>query len=248
MTKLRSQLQILLLQAREDEITRLEELAAFARYGQLALKQFTVLDVFATPDFAPDCVDGYDALFVGGSSDASVLKPEIYGFVDDAKALMSYCVDRSVPVFASCFGFQIAVEALGGKVILDRAQMEMGVYPIRLTPAAHQDPLLQDLPEEFWAVSGHQERAVQLPENVLHLASSDRCPYHALMIPGKPFYGFQFHPEVDAQDLAARITRYRDRYLDSPDALQQILEQLRETPESNQLIAKFIDRVLTHSG
>jgi GMP synthase (glutamine-hydrolysing) len=245
--KERSQLKILLLQAREDQETRQEELDEFVRLSRLQPEQFTILDVFATPQFSVDCLAGHDALFVGGSSDASVLNPVRFGFVEDAKRLMGYCVDQEVPVFASCFGFQVVVEALGGQVILDKAAMEIGALPMKLTAAAREDPLFHDLPDQFMAIVGHKERAVQLPEGAIHLAGTELCPYHALKIPGKPFYGFQFHPEMNHTDLIARFTRYRDRYLDQDDDLEnldEILGSFQETPEANQLIEKFIERIL----
>ncbi|MDM7327317.1 MAG: hypothetical protein P3X23_009425 [Thermosynechococcus sp. Uc] len=46
----------------------------------LATEQFTVLNGFECADFTPDCVQGFDALFRGGSSDATVLKKPFYGF------------------------------------------------------------------------------------------------------------------------------------------------------------------------
>ncbi len=153
-------------------------------------------------------------------------------------------LEKEIPVFASCFGFQAAVEALGGKVIVDKANMEIGTFPLTLTEAAADDLLLHDVPDGFWAVSGHKERAIRLPENAVLLASSERCPYHAFRIEGKPFYGFQFHPEVDPPDLTARITRYQSRYLDSPDLLSDILKDLHDTTIANQLIEKFVDRIL----
>ncbi|MGI0485628.1 type 1 glutamine amidotransferase [Pantanalinema rosaneae CENA516] len=240
----RSQLRILLMQIRDDEVTRLEEFDEFVRYSDLEPEQFTVLNVFKTPNFAPDWIHGYDALFVGGSSDASVIQPEIYLFVESAKQLLAYCLQKSIPVFASCFGFQAAVEALGGKVILDKDNMEMGTYPLWLTEAAATDQLFHDVPNGFWAVSGHKERAVSLPEGAILLAYSDRCPYHAFKMADRPFYSFQFHPELDAKDLSARITRYHDRYLDNRDVLDGILNSLQDTPIANQLIAKFVDRIL----
>lgn len=244
MTQQRSQLKLLLLQIRDDAVTCQEELDEFIRYSQLDAKQFAVLNTFETPTFEATCVEGYDALLVGGSSDASVTQPEQYPFVDDAKRLLVYCLQKSIPVFASCFGFQAAVEALGGQVIVDAATMEMGTYRLHLTEAAATDVLFHDVPVHFWAVSGHKERALSLPEGAVLLAYSELCPYHAFRMEGKPFYGFQFHPEVNAADLALRITRYQNRYLDSAEALAQILQGLQETPIANQLIKKFVDRIL----
>jgi GMP synthase (glutamine-hydrolysing) len=214
------------------------------RYSQLDAEQFAVLNTFKTPAFEVTCIKGYDALLVGGSSDASVTQPERYPFVKDAKRLLLYCLEKSIPVFASCFGFQAAVEALGGRVMVDAATMEMGTYLLHLTEAAATDVLFHDVPERFWAVSGHKERALSLPEGAVLLAYSERCPYHAFRMAGKPFYGFQFHPEVDAADLTTRITRYQNRYLESAEALAQILQGLQETPIANQLIGKFVDRIL----
>ena len=240
----RAQLQILYLQIRRDSLTRSEEFQEFVLYSGLAASQFTVLNVFDLPVFAPDQAAQYDAVFVGGSSDASVLDPQRYPFVESALALMAYCEAQSIPVFASCFGFQLAVEALGGKVIADPAQMEMGVYPLQLTEIAQADLLFHDMPDGFLVISGHKERALTLPPQTACLASTVQCPYHAFKVNNKPFYGFQFHPELNPQDLASRIQRYKDQYLEDNDHLNRILASLCETPESNQLIYKFVDRIL----
>lgn len=240
----RSKLRILYLQIREDDATRAEELQEFIAYSGLENHQFVVLNVFDTPNFDANRASACDAVFIGGSSDASVLNSLRYPFVEDAKTLLAYCVQESIPVFASCFGFQLAVEALGGQVIADPDRMEMGVYPMQLSPAAQDDVLLHDVSSGFLAISGHKERALTLPDRTVCLASTERCPYHALKVIDKPFYGFQFHPELNPQDLAIRIRRYQSRYLEDDDHLQEILASLQETPDANQLIAKFVDRIL----
>jgi GMP synthase (glutamine-hydrolysing) len=249
MTKHRSQLKVLLLQIRDDAITCQEELDEFVRYSGLNAAQFTVLNVFQTPAFEPTCIAEFDALFVGGSSDASVTQPDRYPFVRDTERLLQHCLAQSVPVFASCFGFQAAVVAFGGQVIVDPDNLEMGTYPLQLTAAAAADPLFHDLPNGFWVVSGHKERAVLLPKDAILLASTDRCPYHAIQMAEKPFYAFQFHPEVSPADLRIRISRYCDRYLDSAATLNAILNSLQpETSIAHQLIANFVDRVLLPDG
>ncbi|AFY61631.1 type 1 glutamine amidotransferase [Synechococcus sp. PCC 6312] len=243
----RNSLRILLLQARNDPPTQQEELAEFSRYSGLRPDQFTVLNGFDQAEFPPTVIHSHHALFIGGSSDASVLKPDLYPFVPPSQALILYCLEQRIPVFASCFGFQLAVEALGGRVILDREHMEMGTYPIYLTPNAEADPLCQTLPAEFLAISGHQERAVSLPPEAIHLAYSQLCPYHGFTLPEQPFYAFQFHPEVNRADLIARISRYCERYFEHPDSLQDLANSAQETPIANQLIATFVDRILLKS-
>ncbi len=238
---------ILLLQARGDTVTQEEELQEFVTFSGLGRDQFTVLNGFECPDFDPSCIQGYDALFIGGSSDATVLKPEVYRFVPPAMALILACIEQEIPVLASCFGFQLAVQALGGTVIVDRDRMEMGTYPMYLTPAGEADPLFQGCSNPFLAISGHQERALTLPPEAILLAYSERCPYHAFRLAGKPFYGFQFHPEVNDQDLIARITRYCDRYHIDTCALERLKQSAQPTPHANRLIRRFVEVVLAYS-
>lgn len=238
-------LKILLLQIREDALTSEEERQEFLRFGRLQPEQMTCLNAFAEPAFSPDLVEGYDALFVGGSSDASVLKPDIYPFVNHSKAMLQCAYDHDIPVFASCFGFQLAVEQFGGKVILDKANMEMGIHTVQRLPIAEKDILFHDVSDQFWVVSGHKERAETMPEGAIVLAATQKCPFHAFKMQGKRFYGFQFHPEVDKQDLITRITRYQNRYLEDDAALTSVIAgALHETTEASDLVYKFIERVV----
>lgn len=245
--KPRDQLKILLLQIREDEETMLEEFYEFVQYSGCHHDQFTCLNTYKTNTFGPEVIQGFDALFVGGSSDASVLKPEEFTFVSHCRQLMRYCYDHNIPVLASCFGFQIAVEEFGGKVIEDKANMEIGIYPIELNLHAKTDPLLFDYPQTFFAVSGHKERALRVPEECEVLGYSELCPYHIIKFRDKPFYGFQFHPEVDLKDLHTRISRYQSRYLESAAEMEAILQRsTQETPYANRVVKDFIDRVVTN--
>ena len=86
----RKDLKILLLQIRDDANVRKEELESFAKYSKLELNQFTVLKVFDVPKFNNDVLDGFDALYVGGASEANVLEPEKYEFVNDCISLINY--------------------------------------------------------------------------------------------------------------------------------------------------------------
>ena len=236
-------LRVLLMQIRDSAQVREEELASFVAYSGLRADQFDVLNVFDTPEFTGDVLEGYDCLFVGGASEASVLEPEHYPFVRDSIALMQYCLAGDVPVFASCFGFQLAVLALGGRIVRDAADYEMGTPPIRLTGAGRSDTLFHDTPSPFRAVSVHKERAPALPASCKLLAETDACP-HAFRVEDRRFWAFQFHPEVDRATLVERLTHYKDKYTDGDDHLQDVLDTAAETPESNELVHKFVQRVL----
>ena len=59
-----------------------------------------------------------------------------------------------------------------------------------------------------------------------------------------PFWAFQFHPEVNRATLVERLTIYKAHYTDGDDQLDQVLRSAVETPDSNDLVRKFVDRIL----
>jgi len=49
---------------------------------------------------------------------------------------------------------------------------------------------------------------------------------------------------VDRATLVERLTYYKEHYTDDDAHLQAVLDSAQETPESNDLMRKFVDRVL----
>ncbi len=243
MLKTRKDLKLLLLQIRDDALVRIEEHQSFCTYAGLQPHQIAIHNVFDVPEFGAEILDGYDALIVGGASEASVLEPERYPFVSAGIRLMQTCIERDFPVFASCFGFQMAVLALGGEIIRDEKDFEMGSIPISLTADAANDVLLHDAPDGFHAIAVHRERSIDCPSDAILLAYTDNCA-HAFKVKNKRFWAFQFHPEVDRQTLIERLTIFKDHYTEGATHLQQILDSAVETPHSNNLVSHFVDRVL----
>ena len=239
----KSQLKLLLLQIRDEPRVRLEEHASFCDYSGLEPRQLDIHNTFDAPHFGPGIMEGYDALIVGGASEASVLEPDNYPFVGASIALMQHCIEVDFPVFASCFGFQLAVLALGGTIIRDQRDFEMGTVAISLDSAAATDPIFCDVPDGFAAVSVHRERSVECPPNATQLAFTQPC-CHAFKVDDRRFWAFQFHPEVERARLGERLTIFKQHYTDGDDHLEQVLASAEETPFSNALVKKFVDRVL----
>jgi len=240
---LKHNLKILLLQIRNDPKVCREEIESFARYSNLDTDQFDILNVFQQKHFNNNIVDNYDALYVGGSSDVSVLEPEKYPFVLPCQELLRYCAEIKKPVFASCFGFQLAVMAFNGEILRDQSGYEMGTVPIQLTKQANSDPVFRNTPNDFLAVSVHQEKALEIPSCFNLLAFTDKC-CHAFKHNTAPFCAFQFHPEVDLEILIQRLGVYRNKYTDGDGHYESLLEGFKSTPYSNNLLKQFVDNVL----
>jgi GMP synthase (glutamine-hydrolysing) len=186
-------------------------------------------------------LSSYDALMVGGAGHYSVVEPD-HEFFPRTFELLRQVVDHGYPTFASCFGFQLFVVALGGRVIADPDHTEVGGYLVRLTPEGRRDSLFCSLPDEFAAQMGHMDRAVEMPPGVHNLASSEWSPLQALRIPDAPIWASQFHPELDRESNRERYIAYIERY--DPEAFENEEQSSwvsRESKEVSTLLPRFLD-------
>ena len=239
----RRDLKILLLQIRDNHNVRIEEHQSFANFSKLELHQIEILNVFETPSFKPNLVENYDALYVGGASEANVLEPDKYPFIKNCIEMLRYAAEISTPTFASCFGFQLAVLAFGGIILNKEKDYEMGTVKISLTGKAQSDLIFQGIQDRFPAVSVHRQYASKIPEPLETLAYTEQC-VHSFKYKNKPLWAFQFHPEVDRDTLVKRLTIFSRHYTANAEHLKEVLGSAVETPESNILLGNFVERVL----
>jgi GMP synthase (glutamine-hydrolysing) len=234
---------VLVLQARRPEDPMMgHEQRCFVASTGLAAEDLTFVNL---PDRVPsyDELQRYDALMVGGAGHYSVVEQN-GAFFPAAQELLRRVASEGFPTFASCFGFQLFVVALGGRVIHDPDNTEVGGYRLRLTEAGRRDSLLGALPEEFMAQMGHMDRAVEMPPGIANLAASDKSPLQALRIPERPVWASQFHPELDQQSNYERYRAYIERY--DPGAVEAEEEssyQSHASPEVSTLLPTFLDTI-----
>ena len=233
-----------LLQARfNDDPVQQEELRSFASRLEVSEEDIVTHDLISKETTAEIITEGVDAILVGGSGHFSV-----YG---DARWLPSFfetlgeLVDRRFPTFASCFGFQGMVTALGGRVILDEANTEVGTFWLERTAACHDDPLLGHLPQRFLAQCGHKDRAIDLPAGLTNLLRSERCEFQACRVGEGFVYAAQFHPELTGPENRARFTRYLDVYTKvfGKERAHQMLDGFRESPKTTDLLKRFANLI-----
>lgn len=231
------------MQIRDNQNVRIEEHQSFAFFSKLEMNQIEILNVFDSPSFKPSLLENFDALYVGGASEANVLEPHKYPFNKNCIELLRYAAEISKPTFASCFGFQLAVLAFGGVILNKEKDYEMGTVKISLTNKAKSDLVYQGIEDQFPAVSVHRQYAATIPEPLEILAYTEQC-IHSFKYKNKPLWAFQFHPEVDRDTLVKRLTIFSQHYTDDSEHLKEVLGSAVETPESNILLGNFVERVL----
>ena len=114
----------------------------------------------------------------------------VYDF--DAPLAPTWVYDKSLPVLGICYGMQVLVHQLGGKVC-PGLKREYGQATLR--HAATQSPLFADLEPSMSVWMSHGDRIEELPPGFASLAHTDNSPV-AVMGNGNNILGLQFHPEV----------------------------------------------------
>jgi len=199
------------------------------------------LRVHPMPTGHPD-LDGVDLVLFGGSGAFSVLDRREVPWIQWGIDLLVEVVDRKIPAWASCFGFQGLALALGGEVHHDPSRQEMGATRLHLTEQGAHDPVFGHLPDSFWAQQGHQDCVDRLPPGVVHTVRGDRVHYQAFKVRDAPFWAAQFHPELTIASTMDRARHYAERYM-QPHELDGVLAQMaqgKDTPEVGTLLAHLL--------
>jgi GMP synthase (glutamine-hydrolysing) len=106
------------------------------------------------------------------------------------------------PILGICVGLQLMVLHCGGKAGPSEVP-EYGLAKIRII---EEDVLFQGLPKEFLVWESHNDE-VKAANGFTVLAVSDNCSVQAVKHLEKPFYGVQFHPEVNNTEHGEEILR-----------------------------------------
>ncbi len=100
--------------------------------------------------------------------------------------------DLGIPILGVCYGMQLMVQQLGGKV--ERA--ERGEYGKASLLIDDPTDLLTNVEDGTTMWMSHGDSVKQLPEGFEVLAHTDNTPCAAIAHHAKQLYGVQFHPEV----------------------------------------------------
>ncbi len=138
------------------------------------------LDIASIRAFAPSGI-----ILSGGPS--SVLDA-------DAPDFDSRILDLGVPILGICYGLQLLVHLLGGRVEAAEDR-EYGRAALKIE---RDDPLFEGLARDANQIvwMSHGDRVLSLAAGMSVIASSGGSPFAAVRLDDAPIWGVQFHPEV----------------------------------------------------
>lgn len=112
--------------------------------------------------------------------------------------------DMGLPILGICYGMQTMVNQLGGKII-SGANGEFGFANIQVHKPndLFSGIVLNESNLNVWM--SHGDKVEVLSNDFSIVASSIDCPIAAIMHNSKPFFGFQFHPEVTHTDQGSQL-------------------------------------------
>ncbi|MEL6475153.1 MAG: glutamine-hydrolyzing GMP synthase, partial [Pseudomonadota bacterium] len=113
--------------------------------------------------------------------------------------------ELGVPLFGICYGQQVMMQQLGGRVESGESR-EFGRAYIEQVEV---DPLFKGLfvdgPEQVWM--SHGDHVAEMAPGFGVVAKSPGAPYAVIADPSRRFYGTQFHPEVYHTTHGATLLR-----------------------------------------
>ncbi|HWX51740.1 MAG TPA: glutamine-hydrolyzing GMP synthase [Solirubrobacteraceae bacterium] len=113
-------------------------------------------------------------------------------YAEGAPPLELGLLELGVPVIGICYGMQLLVHQLGGRV----EQAEVGEFGRSDLQVTEPGVLLEGLPREQTCWMSHRDTVFEAPPGFTALASSSASPVAAIEDRERRIYGIQFHPEV----------------------------------------------------
>jgi GMP synthase (glutamine-hydrolysing) len=113
-------------------------------------------------------------------------------YAQGAPALDERLLELGVPVLGICYGMQLLVHELGGRV----EEAEVGEFGRSELHVGQPGRLLAGMPSEQTCWMSHRDTVFEAPPGFTALASSSASPVAAVEDRERDIYGIQFHPEV----------------------------------------------------
>ncbi len=131
-----------------------------------------------------------------------ILSGSPYSVTDEqAPRLPEGVLESGKPVLGICYGMQLLVSTLGGKVIRSHSRE----YGRALLFVLERGGLFEGLGSEMVCWMSHGDSVKEVPEDFVCVARTEGCEYAAIRDKSGRIWGIQFHPEVSHTPLGREI-------------------------------------------
>jgi GMP synthase (glutamine-hydrolysing) len=237
----------LILQLRPLDEAADNEYEAILKYGNLKEEEVHRIRM-ESESFAGLRANDYAGIIVGGGpsnvSDGESSKPDFQiRFEEELNSLYEQVLSEDIPYLGTCYGLGSFMSFMGAIVSKERYSEKVGYTEVTLAPKADDDCLLKGLPKNFLAFVGHKEACQEVPESAVLLGSSKQCPVQIVRFK-ENIYATQFHCELDAEGIKARIGYYKNHGYFDPDEADMIIESTRNiiTKEAGLILKRFVEQ------
>jgi len=114
----------------------------------------------------------------------------------------SFLETADFPILGICAGHQYMARFFGG-IAAPSKTPEFGKVELRILKEGC--PLLSDVSTRSIVWESHNDEVTRLPDCFDRYAESNNCLVQVMQHKEKPFYGLQFHPEVEHTQFGERI-------------------------------------------
>lgn len=212
-----------------DEVTWFCNACGLSRDRVLAVKVFA-----EEPLPNPDEIQ---AIIITGSVD---MISDNLPWIARTSEWLKEAIKRNIPMLGVCFGHQLIVHTLGGKVGPNPNAAEFGTVDINKTKEAEEDILFKDLPSPFSMQAFHFESALQLPIDAVLLAGNEIDPFHAFRY-GNNIWGVQFHPEFDKRIMLHVYDVYGKVIEDAGFNVEELRLSTADNTHGTQILQRFYE-------
>ena len=127
-----------------------------------------------------------------------------------ARQIMETAFKRGLPVFGSCYGMQLGVAVLGGRLYANPSGPEIAIArDIRLSDAGKTHAIYDGKPEIFDALCMHRDDVLDSGNSLSILSANAHCGVQAVAskVADILFWGVQYHPELYFSQIADYLER-----------------------------------------
>ena len=148
-----------------------------------------------TTPFQDITKDDVKGLILSGGAPRIGLKGELGNCAE-------YLEKATFPIMGICAGHQFMARFFGGDAKPSKIP-EFGKIELKLLK--NDEELFKGMPKKSIVWLSHHDEVTRLPKDFERLAESKDCKIQAMKHKNKPFYGLQFHPEVEHTEYGEQI-------------------------------------------